>query len=242
MVLKIIQFITILVLNINHSAANRQIVDIHLRALRFNYKEFQYESKINLDKSFFEIYGVVEEKIKKIQKPYQNLYKIWKHMCENFENQNLDRDVNHMFEVVCSKTTNLLKSAENLNVVSMQEFFPGSLLEPSPPEVYFIKSCEQFETEVEQIFDVYNANKNCAKAYLYQLIPILKPILSEILNFTVTTIKKVDLNYEHCLIFHEIAVKYVERFIHDIKNCKYKTEVSDCVKKQVNLIFLIKIR
>lgn len=215
------------------TSAENRIIDEHLRVLRFTYKEFRRESKLAIDKSYFEIYKAVLTKITKYSEPYEDLHKLWNHMCVNFQIHNLDRKLQHVFFTVCEKTSNLLKGAENLHETAVNEFFSGNLMDSSPPVTYFAQFCDRFEVEIDKVWDVYNANKSCVKSYLYEIVPKFKPFVEQILNLTGTTIEKIDGSYRHCERFHRKAVDYVGKFIDYLKDCEYKDRTRSCVDKLV---------
>ncbi|KAL7026860.1 hypothetical protein ACKWTF_005205 [Chironomus riparius] len=226
-----LNILLLIILIFSFASCENRIIDEHLMVLRFTYKEFQRESKFAIDKSFFEIYKAILTKISKYQEPYENLHKVWTHMCANYKIHNFDRKLQHVFFAVCEKTSNLLKGIENLPETALNEIFSGGLLDSSPPVIYFAQFGERFEVEIEKIWAVYNANMSCVRSHLYEIIPTFKPFVEQIVNLTETTITKIDDSYRHCERFHRKAIDYVGKFIDYLKDCEFKKNARSCVDK-----------
>lgn len=216
------------------STSTSNLVDKDLRVFRRQFNEFRSDSLLKVDQSYFEIYSAILSRISQFKKPYKNLRKLWEHTCDNYDAENLDRNVNSMLILVCEKTRNLLIGAENMDSLGLKEFFSSGLLVSSAPMTYIQNMFDAIEVEIEKIVEVYYENVTCVSPFLQQISPIFKPFVDDVVNLTKVTIQKIDKTFHHCGKFQDVAVGYVSDFIRKFKYCEKGRFLNECVRKFVS--------
>jgi hypothetical protein len=228
MVVKIV--VLLLALNYFGAESSVKVIDKHLQEFRREYREFRGRTRLQLDQSFFDIYNAVGLKTMEFEKPYERPQTKWLKICSKFTLNGVENSVKKSFIMVCENVENLLRSSLSVHHKVLETLFSGRLLKPSPPLVVFDELCDEIESQMEEIWKVYSANKTCVRKHLKEIIPLFAPFIRQIFNLTHATVKtQIQKDFNHCHRHHEKAVSYVNHFMKELESC----ESGECLKKVV---------
>lgn len=230
-----IQFVILLTISLT-LAKKKFIIDGTLQKLRQDYREFKTTKKLELDKSFFDIYNAIDVELVKLQHPFDKINKLWNRTCSKFPFAVLDDDTESKLKDLCKNGDNLLQNSLKIRQKGLNTFFSGDLTTPTPPLNFFEDFCDEIETQVEEVWSFYlQRNSSCVGMMIDSFLQFFDPTVNDVISLGKTTKENVTNEFKNSEIVVGIAIENVEKMINQINLCVSVKDINLCIWKMVKI-------
>lgn len=216
------------------SAKKKFVIDETLQKLRQDYRKFRTTKKLQLDKSFFEIYNAIGSELMMLQQPFEKNLKKWTRTCEKFPFAVLDDDVEKKLKDVCINGESLLQNTLKMQSKGLNTFFSGDLTSQTPPVAFLADLCSEIDTQVEEIWAFYiHNNSTCVAIMLKSFLPLFEQVIDEVIELGKNTKANVRKYFKKSESVVENAIDSVERVVEEINSCIKVRDTNECIRKLV---------
>lgn len=234
--MKLILLKILILLTISLASAKRKsVIDGNLQKLRQEYREFRLATKLQLDKSFFDVYSAIDSELLRLQKPFYKTLEMWSKTCSKFPLAVVDDEVEGKFKNMCKNGDSLLQNSLKIHHTGLNKFFSGDLTSLTPLLEFFDDLCDEIEIQIEEIWRFYTQkNSTCVAMMLDSFLSLFNPTVDEVTKLGKIATENVVKN---CFVRSKNTVKMaiieVEKVVDDINLCITVRDINSCVRKLV---------
>lgn len=217
------------------SAKKKTVIDGNLQKLRQDYREFRLNTKLQLDKSFFDIYNAIDSELLKLQKPFLKSYEKWSKTCSKFPLAVVDDEIEGKFKSMCKNADNLLQNSLKIHQKGLNKFFAGDLTSLTPPLEFFEDLSDEIEIQIEEIWRFYvQKNSTCVAMMFDSFFSLFTPTIDEVIKLGKITAENVARNdFVKSGNAIKMAINEVEKVIDEISLCVSVKDINSCIRKLV---------
>lgn len=210
-------------------------LDEKLQTFREDFIEFQSDSMVRLDQSFFKFYSAFYSSIKNnIAQPLAVLGEEFKKSCNGFPILTLESYAARRLTNMCDEVIRLPSRVESLSEKIMTQYYPNPETLTSKTLLELI--AEDYFGNVNKYFEyvvpVYNQNPTCVIPFLRKFLSLIKAPIDEMIKLNTNMEKNVNKALAKDFRYIERAITKLFGVSNIMKRCSNDTVIDtfDCMK------------
>lgn len=219
-----------------HTQSQRtSVIDNEVQAFRREYRKFQKDSFLKIERAFFELYNTLNLHLSKITEMFKGVSCKWNITCESIKRVKFDEQTEILKVRLCFETSRLIQKVKAERKKGLMGFFSEELTTTSTLGLFLEKLFTFMELQMIDMWKIYMKNASCVAPKLKEYIASYEILIENAIFLNNETMRyAIPKQFSEAIKASAIFKHLIMKCINNIGNCStMKNNYQSCLRKEV---------